>query len=113
MRALWIDEGAEPDVGRTLGRFRLNATTDPWPVRTEPGVGITKDIFEIAAIDRTKRTKEQQETLASLYRRIADANVNVNLTYVATNNRLVVGADNIQKVKEALTKEAAPAAARR
>ena len=50
---------------------------------------------------------------ASLYRRIADANVNVNLTYVATNNRLVVGADNIQKVKEALTKEAAPAAARR
>ena len=48
---------------------------------------------------------------ASLYRRIADANV--NLTYVATNTRLVVGADNIQKVKEALTKEAAPAAARR
>jgi len=25
--------------------------------------------------------------------------VNVNLTYVATNNRLVVCADNIQKVK--------------
>ena len=51
--------------------------------------------------------------LRGVYRRIADANVNVNLTYVATNNRLVVGADNIQKVKEALTKEAAPAAARR
>ncbi len=57
--------------GRTLGRFRLNATTDPWPVRTEPGVGITKDVFEIAATDRAKRTKEQQETLAGLYRRIA------------------------------------------
>jgi hypothetical protein len=50
---------------------------------------------------------------AKLYRRIADANVNVNLTYEATNNRIVVGADNIQKVKDALTKEAAPAAARR
>ena len=49
---------------------------------------------------------------ASLYRRIADANVNVNLTYNATNNRIVVGADNIQKVTEVLTKETAPAAAR-
>ncbi len=57
--------------------------------------------------------EDKPGTSASLYRRIADANVNVNLTYVATNNRLVVGADNIQKVKEALTKEAAPAAARR
>ncbi len=57
--------------GRTLGRFRLNASTDPWPVRTEPGVGITKDIYEIAATDRGKRTKEQQESLASLYLRIA------------------------------------------
>jgi len=50
---------------------------------------------------------------ASLYRRIADANVNVNLTYNATNNRIVVGADNIKKVTEVLTKEAVPAAARR
>jgi hypothetical protein len=49
-------------------------------------------------------------TSASLYRRIA--NVNVNLTYVATNNRLVVGADDIQKVKEVLTKETAPSARR-
>jgi hypothetical protein len=57
--------------------------------------------------------EDKPGTSASLYRRIADANVNVNLTYVATNNRLVVGADNIQKVKEVLTKEAAPAAARR
>ncbi len=39
--------------------------------------------------------------------------MNVNLTYNATNNRIVVGAENIQKVTEVLTKEAAPAAARR
>jgi hypothetical protein len=57
--------------------------------------------------------EDKPGTSASLYRRIADANVNVNLTYVATNNRLVVGADNIEKLKEVLTKEAAPAAARR
>ena len=47
---------------------------------------------------------------ASLFRRIADVKVNVNLTYEATNNRLVVGADNIQKVKEVLSKEPAAAA---
>jgi hypothetical protein len=59
------------------------------------------------------QVEDKPGTSASLYRRIADANVNVNLTYVATNNRVVIGADNIQKVKEVLTKEAAPAAARR
>ena len=57
--------------------------------------------------------EDKPGTAAKLYRRIADANVNVNLTYEATNNRIVVGADNIQKVKEVLTKEATPAAARR
>jgi mono/diheme cytochrome c family protein len=57
--------------GRTLGRFRLDATTDPWPVRTDPGVAITKDIYEIAAVERAKRTKEQQESLTGLYLQIA------------------------------------------
>jgi hypothetical protein len=57
--------------------------------------------------------EDKPGTAAGLFRRIADANVNVNLTYEATNNRIVVGADNINKVKEVLTKEAAPAAARR
>ena len=37
--------------GRTLGRFRLSATTDPRPVVTEPGLAITKEIVEIAAKD--------------------------------------------------------------
>jgi mono/diheme cytochrome c family protein len=57
--------------GRTLGRFRLAATTDPPPVLTEPGPGITKEILEIAAKDRAERTKEQQESLTSFFRRVA------------------------------------------
>jgi mono/diheme cytochrome c family protein len=57
--------------GRTLGRFRLAATKDPWPVRTEPGPGVTKEILEIAAKDRGARTKEQQESLTSSFRRVA------------------------------------------
>ena len=56
--------------------------------------------------------EDKPGTSASLYRRIADAKLNVNLTYVATNNRVVVGADNIQKLKEVLTKEPSTAARR-
>jgi hypothetical protein len=48
---------------------------------------------------------------ADVFRRIADAGVNVTLFYIATNNRIVVGADNIQKASEALTKQ--PSAAMR
>jgi cytochrome c553 len=56
---------------RTLGRFRLSATTDAWPVRTAPGPEITKDLLEIAAKDRARRTKEEQESLGKFYRRVA------------------------------------------
>ncbi len=49
---------------------------------------------------------------ADIFRRIADADVNVNFSYVATNNRIVVGANNLQKVTEVLSKES-PAAVRR
>ena len=57
--------------GRTLGRFRLAATTDDLPVSTEPGVGLTKEIVELAAKDPAARTKEQQDALTSFYRRAA------------------------------------------
>jgi cytochrome c553 len=59
--------------GRTLGRFRLSGTTDPPPIRTEPGVVITKDIVDLAAKDPAKRTPEEQESLAKFYRRVAPA----------------------------------------
>ncbi|OLC57988.1 MAG: hypothetical protein AUH85_01925 [Chloroflexi bacterium 13_1_40CM_4_68_4] len=48
---------------------------------------------------------------AEIFRRIADANVNVTLFYLGTNNRIVIGADNIQKATEALSKQ--PTAATR
>ena len=56
---------------RTLGRFRLSATTDPGPVLTEPGREVTKDLLEIAAKDRASRTKEEQETLTKFHRQVA------------------------------------------
>jgi hypothetical protein len=57
--------------GRTLGRFRLSGTTDPPPIRTEPGVPITKDIVDLAAKDPAQRTPEEHEALTKFYRRVA------------------------------------------
>lgn len=44
---------------------------------------------------------------AKIFRRIADQNANVTFSYVATGNRLIIGASNVQKVAEILAKEAA------
>jgi hypothetical protein len=40
--------------------------------------------------------------LGELCRRIANAGVNINLLYLATNTRVVIGADNIEKAKAAV-----------
>jgi mono/diheme cytochrome c family protein len=56
---------------RTLGRFRLSATADPWPIVTSPGPELTKDLPKIAAKERASRTKEEQESLTGFYRQVA------------------------------------------
>lgn len=68
-------------------------------------VGAEQQVLVIDAEDKPG-------TAAGIFRRVADAGVNVNLTYTATNNRVVLGADNIQKATDALAKEA-PAGTRR
>ena len=45
---------------------------------------------------------------AKVFQKIADAHINVRYSYLATRNRLVIAADNPQKVIEVLQ---APAAA--
>jgi hypothetical protein len=44
---------------------------------------------------------------AGVFRQIADRNINVTFSYVATGNRIVVGATNIAVVKEVVTKQLA------
>jgi hypothetical protein len=44
---------------------------------------------------------------ANIFRRIADENVNVTFSYLATGNRVVVGAANVTKVGEIVAKEIA------
>jgi mono/diheme cytochrome c family protein len=61
----------EAGFGRTLGRFRMSASAEAWPVRTEPGPEPSKEVREIAAKPRDERTKEQRDSLAGFYRRVA------------------------------------------
>jgi hypothetical protein len=68
-------------------------------------VGTEQQVLVIDAEDKPG-------TAAKIFRRVADAGANVNLTYFATQNRVVIGADNLQKVVDALSKEA-PSATRR
>ena len=42
---------------------------------------------------------------ANIFRQIADGNVNVSFSYVATNNRLVIGASNLGRRQEILSKQ--------
>jgi hypothetical protein len=42
---------------------------------------------------------------ANIFRQIADGNVNVSFSYVATNNRLVIGASNLGRLQEILSKQ--------
>ena len=66
---LVLDQNA--GQGRTLGRFRLSATTDAPPISTEPGPPLTKEILDLAAKDRSKRTQDDKDALARFYRRVA------------------------------------------
>ncbi|HVS11896.1 MAG TPA: DUF1553 domain-containing protein, partial [Planctomycetota bacterium] len=56
---------------RTIGRFRLAATTDPLPVAAEPGPSPGKELVDSAARDRASRTREEQEALTRFFRRVA------------------------------------------
>jgi len=70
----------------------------------------TRDALEASGF---RVVREQQVVLvpvedrpgsaASIFRRIADAKVNIRFSYLATRNRLVIAADNMHDLMTALT----------
>jgi len=54
----------------TLGKFRLNATTSPKPVRA-PGADVPKEIADILKVAPEQRTPPQKEKLAAHFRSVA------------------------------------------
>ncbi len=48
--------------------------------------------------------KDRPGVAADIFRPIAEAGVNVNFTYIAANNRIVIGASDLRKVAELMSK---------
>lgn len=46
--------------------------------------------------------EDRPGTLGEVTRRIANAGANIDLLYLATNTRLVIGADNLEKARAAM-----------
>jgi hypothetical protein len=65
-----------------------------------------KDERDVVVIDGVP---DRPGEAAKIFRKIADAEVNVDLFYVATNTRIVIGASNIAKVRETLRETTAGA----
>lgn len=57
-----------------------------------------RDEREVLVLD----IEDKPGAFGELCRRIADAGVNVDLCYLATNTRLVIGCDDIEKAKAAI-----------
>ena len=75
-------------------------TTDP---------DATRDALEAAGFRIVRQqqvvlvpVEDRPGSAASIFRRIADANVNIRFSYLATRNRLVIAADNLQDLTTAL-----------
>jgi hypothetical protein len=47
--------------------------------------------------------EDRPGSAASIFRRIADARVNIRFSYLATRNRLVIAADDLQDLMTALS----------
>jgi hypothetical protein len=63
------------------------------------------DEREVVVVD----VEDRPGTAAAIFRRIADANVNVDFSYLGANNRMVIGAKDVKKLTELFSLEAAGA----
>jgi hypothetical protein len=76
--------------------------------------GATRKALEAAGLKVAREeevvvaeVRDRPGVAATIFRQIADANVNVTFSYVATNNRVVIGASNVARAAEILSKQGA------
>ena len=109
--------GTLADVGEALGKAGINieggcgfpcegegvlhilVEDAPAARRALEEVGIeVRDERQILALE----IEDRPGALGEVSRRIANAGVNIDLVYLATNNRLVIGADDLDKARAAV-----------
>ncbi|MFV2045709.1 MAG: ACT domain-containing protein [Anaerolineales bacterium] len=109
--------GTLADMGQALGNAGINI--DGWCGFPCEGKGVIHILVEDAAGARSaledggmQVTREREVfvldiedrpgVFGEIARKIADAGVNFDLGYLATNTRLVIGADDLEKAQAAL-----------
>ncbi|MFX0019750.1 MAG: amino acid-binding protein [Promethearchaeota archaeon] len=115
--------GTLADMGETLGKMGINIEgICGFPLKNEAFVHILVEDetttrwaledagFEVRAIREVMVVDLDQSvgkpgTGGRMARKIGDAGVNIDLIYFAENNRIVLGVDNLEKARAALTKE--------
>jgi hypothetical protein len=109
--------GTLADMGEVLGKAGINIEGSCG--FTSQGKGVIHILVEDAAAARKAleaakiHVQEERDVLVlniadrpgefgRLSRKIANAGVNINLSYLATNTRLVLGVDNLDKARSVL-----------
>ncbi len=111
--------GTLATLGEALGNAGVNI--EGLCAITHEGRGIIHVLVENAAVARTALEgagikvegesdvlvmdltgEDRPGTLGKMARKVADAGVNINLLYLATRSRGVLGADDLEKVRKAL-----------
>ena len=84
-------------AGEGLGHLLVEDASGARQALEGAGIDIRGEA-EVLVID----VQDRPGTLGEIARKIANAGVNLSFGYLATNNRLVLGADDVEKARAAL-----------
>ncbi|CAN5314125.1 ACT domain-containing protein [soil metagenome] len=84
-----------PSEGRGVLHFLVNDAGAARQALVNAGMEVAEE-REVIVVD----IEDKPGALGELARRMADAGVNVDLLYMATNSRVVLGCDDIEKARE-------------
>ena len=92
-------EGASgfPCEGKGVGHILIEDASKARRVLEEAGIEVGEE-REVLVLE----VKDQPGELGRMARSIANAGVNINLIYIASNTRIVLGADDLDKARSAL-----------
>jgi hypothetical protein len=86
-----------PSEGQAIGHLLVEDAAVARRAIEQAGAKVTGE-RDVLLLDLENRAG----ALGEIAKRIADAGVNIELVYVASNNRVVVGVDDLDKAKAAL-----------
>ncbi|HEY3210988.1 MAG TPA: amino acid-binding protein [Actinomycetota bacterium] len=86
-----------PSGGQAVGHLLVEDAAAARQAIEQGGARVTGE-RDVLVLD----VQNQPGTLGETARKIADAGVNIDLTYVASGNRVVLGVDDLDKAKAAL-----------